>query len=149
MPRFLQALLLGLLTLSACAENPVTPEEHFEARGVEIIEADSLIVRVDSNRVSGRIVVDTVGAERTYALRFITEDGALGTPPKGDPAEEAFGLDIRIADTSVVRTTSLDDDRWEFRLIGQRAGVTSLTVLMLHGGHDDFVSIAIPVVVKP
>jgi hypothetical protein len=133
---------------SGCGDNPVTPEEHFEARGVILRIGDSTIVTVDSNRVTGGVRLDSVGQSRRIELFFILEDGTVAIP-EHDPAtgEEELGLDIRVADTTVVAASDLDTHDWRMTLTARRTASTTLVVALLHGGHDDFVSVDIPVVV--
>ncbi|HVK39940.1 MAG TPA: hypothetical protein VNA88_15500 [Candidatus Kapabacteria bacterium] len=147
-----RAIALGLLVSLAagCADNPVTPEEHFEARGVVLLRSiagsDSTIATVDTTHISGRIVIDT-SAGQDFIVRFIADDGALGLPsPDADGVWEN-DLSISVSDTTIARAGQVT--RWGFRLNGIRPGATTLTVHLLHGGHDDYVSAPIPVVVEP
>jgi hypothetical protein len=149
------SLLLPLVALAGlaagCADNPVTPEEHFEVRGVTLVRADSTVATVDSNRVTGRVALDSVGATVRYDVRFILEDGTIAGPADAhdEHGETLYGLDVRVADSSVARVTLLDEHDWEVTLGAERVGATILTIHLLHGGHDDFVSLPIPVVVEP
>jgi hypothetical protein len=148
----LNVLALALITLViGCADNPVTPEEHFEARGVLVERtglsgSDSTVVTVDTSHVSGAIAIDTVAAFAAFDVRFINEDGTIGLPPGAADATNPHDLAVSVADSTIAYPTAVT--RWGFRLVGMKAGTTTLTVHLLHGGHDDYVSVAIPVQVE-
>lgn len=146
MTRIVSLLALGLAALAACADNPVTPEEHFEARGVVLAVGDSTVVTVDSNRVTGGVRLDTASTGRVVTVKFITDEGENAVPGHD---ETELSLDVQVADTTIARVVSVDSHAWSVRLAGRRAGSTTMTVHLLHGGHDDFVSVAIPLVVAP
>lgn len=146
-------LMIPLFALAAgCADNPVIPEEHFEARGVVLLRTgsggiDTTIATVDGSQIAGQIDIDTLPGGHAITVRFIDEDGNVGLPSADPDAGWDHDLAITVADTTIARAT--DVQRWGFRLVGLRAGATTVSVHLLHGGHDDYVSLAIPVVVRP
>ena len=146
-------LAIGALAMSVsgCGENPVTPNEHFEARGLVLSIDGTEIVRVDSGRVTGRLDLRVGDTTQRFVPRFIDADGDLvvpnSTPDQNGRYEYEVVLtmgDSTIA--SVVRNGSLPIRG--FRLRGAARGSTTLELRLLHEGHDDFRSPLIPVVVS-
>lgn len=149
---FALGILAGIAVLAGgCADNPVTPEEHFEARGVVLLRtiagSDSTIVTVDTTHITGRIELEATGSFQDFTVQFIDEEGAVGVPTPDSDGTWENDLSITVGDTTIARVT--DVRRWGFRLEAIAAGATTLTVHLLHGGHDDYVSAAMPLVVKP
>lgn len=138
---------IALMHATGCTENPVVPEEHFEVRGLQLRVADSTVVTVESNRVNGSLVIDSIAPTR-FGLSFISDDGTLTLPPHAHGDEVDYTLEVEIADTTIARVEALEfDHAWSMTIRGLRTGTTTATIHLLHGGHDDFVSLAVPIVV--
>jgi hypothetical protein len=137
------AAILLLFTINSCGDNPVAPEEHFEARGVILSMADTTTVHVDSGRVTGSLRL-RVGEETTLGMLFITDEGKLAIPPADD---DDISVQFAIADTTIatIVSSSRDTSSIRIRLRGKAVGITIATVAILHGGHDDFRTPAISV----
>src|SRR5687768_7255915 len=116
------------LVVASCSDNPVVPEEHFEARGVVVRIGDSTIVTVDSNRVTGIIELDSASVAR-FGIKFILENGTVSTPGHTDAMEHQ--LSVEVADTTVASVIAVDDHAWTMTLKGHRADTTSLRVHLL------------------
>lgn len=150
--RFLSVSFIALTALLAtfsspgCSDNPVTEDhdEHAEPVGLVVFENDTEIVRVENGTVTGsfNLIVNQLSSH--YKLQFIGEDGDLFVPddPDFSPGESIANPDI----LEVVRDEPTD---WDFHLLGKAEGATTIQLAVKHGGHFDFVSVAIPVIVQP
>lgn len=137
--RALAALTLSL-SLAACG-NPVEREDHHEAAGLVVEDAQgAVLARVDQNRaVTGGITLKS-GEAREVRVFFVEADGeriAL------DGRE--FSLRATVQNTGVATWTKLAEDRG--RIGGASAGSTTIRFDMMHGGHPDYRGEPIPVTV--
>lgn len=153
------SVTLALFTFVACSEDEDNPAgedtDHAEAFGcVLILESDTLAV-TDTSAVNGALnasVGDTLGPIEVW---FKNEDGELFRPADeaGPLDHSAHELDIRLTEpqfaSALLGHEQSEELEWAFFLIGQAAGSTSLRVVILHEGHDDFSSALIPLVVAP
>jgi hypothetical protein len=127
-------------SLTACSDDDEEMmEEHAEADGLILRLGGSSIAMVDGAAVTGGIAVPTGGATQAIDIAFLDEDGDEFTP------DEEMTLDVTVADTGGATDTQVD--LWSFRLNGVSAGSTTLTVTIIHEGHSDYTSPAIPVTV--
>jgi hypothetical protein len=78
------------------------------------------------------------------SIRFIDEDGEVGTP-----AGEEYTLSWSIADETYAIVIGNDDElsSYNFRIEGKQAGASTLTIILNHNNHKDFESAKIPVIV--
>jgi hypothetical protein len=148
------ALTLFSLGLAAigCSDNPVTtpPADHFEAVGLVLVRQGIDSVVVDSAKVRGSLAVGAGDSTGYFDIFFLRED----TRARDLPTDDAFTLGWTIADTSVVALALPASDghthqHFEFRLVGKKAGTTTVVLRLLHEGHDDYVTPPIPVTVTP
>ena len=139
----LALFLFTSIIVAGCSDNPVEPEEHEEAVGFALLNDQFEIYRQTAIPSSDTLAVTSGATTPLYTVRFVDEDGDLFTPD-----EEGTSLGILIGDTSVVRVASLLENEWKFSLEGAAAGETTLEVLLNHGGHSDYRSAPLTIVVK-
>lgn len=142
----LRALLLAapLLVLAACSDSPTGPDDHdAEPVTAEVYErgTENLLADVHGDHWDGNVTL-SLGEEIAIDVRFFNADGdeiALG----GDytvEAEFAPGLP-----TDVVLFDAHGD---HIDLEGVAVGETGLILHFWHGGHADWSTPALPVVVE-
>lgn len=141
-PTVLASLAFALFAIAGCTDNPVTPEEHAEPVGLVVFEGQTEIVRVEESVVTGAFDLLNGAVSPLYTLQFIDEEGDLFVPDDPD-----FAPDAIVADATVVEVVRGDPADWDFRLRGLKTGTTSIRLVILHGGHEDFTSPEIPVTV--
>ena len=127
-----------------CSDNPVEPEDHAEAVGFALLVNGTENLRLLSGESGDTLTLQNGASTPLYDVRFVAEDGDLFIPD-----EEGSALDVVIADTSLAGIVTIDPATWTFSLEGKSPGETTLEVLILHGGHADFRSDRLVVVVRP
>ncbi|MCB2213130.1 hypothetical protein KQI52_13535 [bacterium] len=157
-----------LLILPACSEdddNPVDAgeTEHTEAFGARLLLGETVLAEADGSEVTGSLELTAGVTTELITVQFLDEDGDWFDPADHDheaaPAEENEDHDselaLVIADTDIATFTLGEDiaeatTHWSLTLTGVDAGATTLTVKILHEGHDDYVSPTFPItVVEP
>ncbi|MFA7330554.1 MAG: hypothetical protein WC326_05700 [Candidatus Delongbacteria bacterium] len=145
------ALTLALaLGFTACDDNDDTHEDehHLEAFGVALVlNGDTLVKSMsgEASEVVGRLELLVSQPTGPILLHFLDEEGAWFRPEADPDGEHSFALTHDPARLSVVP----DNLAWSFQLTGLAADSTSLIVRVLHEGHDDYVSPALPVLIQP
>lgn len=164
------ALLLLLLALSlpmlGCDDddddNPVgADDDHLEAFGVRLIDdGGNVLVTVDGTGVTGSLALTTGSTIGPFELEFLNADGEWeeahheeGDDHDHDHGEEEHELEIELEATGVVSVLLGEDDpavdeHMAFSVIAEAVGSTNLRVVILHEGHEDYVSAWIPVQVS-
>ncbi|MBN2365072.1 MAG: hypothetical protein EH225_03090, partial [Calditrichaeota bacterium] len=117
--------IIGLLLVSGCSEdqNPVSADNqggHFEAIGLYLIQSGDTIVSYIGGTVEGQIDVKEGEETPLLFVKFLTDDGDVGTP---DGPEHS--LDLSIADTTKAQVETHQGEDWEFHVMGKQAGATS------------------------
>ena len=114
--------------------------EHAEAEGL-ILRRDGIdLATVWQGAVTGQVEV-AAGSE-THPIEVVLLDA---DEDEFTPHGDEFTMDLVIDDTGLAGSTVTGD--WEFTVNGISEGATSLTVSVIHEGHADFTSPAIPVAV--
>ncbi|NUO18217.1 hypothetical protein HUU59_02040 [bacterium] len=138
-------------------DNPAGDDsDHAEAFGCVLILGTDTLATADTSAVTGSIslsVNDTLGPIEVW---FLDENGELFRPEHdvaGPLDVEEHGLDIRVANTTIADARLghevSEDIEWAFYLDGLSEGATTLRVVILHEGHDDFTSALFPLTVTP
>lgn len=129
-------------------DNPAGDDsDHAEAFGCILILGTDTLATADTSAVTGSITLsvnDTLGPVEVW---FLNEDGELFRPEHEEAVpldQEGHELDIRVGN-STIASARLGHDiseelEWAFYLDGLSAGETTLRVVILHEGHDDFTS---------
>lgn len=139
---FARAALALSLAFGAAACSDSTGEEHADAEGLQIVDeaTDQVIVSVNAQRqVNGSLTVG-VGRERALEVYFLDEDGDRMTLDSDET------LAWTVANTSIAE---LGEHEGHLDLEGIAAGSTTVVLSIQHGGHSDYDSPAIPIVVTP
>ena len=146
--------VLALCVVGCGSDDPVSPqEEHFEPKGLVIIESGRPIFRYFQGRIdaSGGLAdhLDAPLNEETphWRIQFLDENG----DDLASPDYPEFTLGWEIADTDILEVVQDpgDEGKFEFHLRGLKEGETTITLMVNHGGHADFRTVAIPVHVSP
>ena len=137
--------VLALLILYNGCSNSVDPsEDHFEAVGLYIVANQDTIVRYEAGEVNGMIEVDVGSNSSPLSVLFVMNDGSLDLPPN-----ETWTLDWQVADTSIANVFAEEDVlNYIIRIKGEKIGQTLITIVLNHGDHIDFESLAIPIHVQ-
>ncbi|MCS7081492.1 MAG: hypothetical protein N2561_03145 [Bacteroidetes bacterium] len=117
-------------------------EDHAEAEGLLLRIGAQEVVRVWDARVTGSLSV-RVGQELGPIEVYFLDENQRSFQP--DPSE--YRLQLNVANSAIASVRS--GSSWTFYLRGLAAGQTSLEIVLLHGGHADFRTPAIPVTVAP
>ncbi len=146
--RFAQTLAIAALTLTfmtSCDDDDHDVHgEHFEAVGLVIYADGAEVLRLQDNQITGSLSLNVDG-EVDYAVEFILEDGDIEVP-HGD---EVLTLSVEIDDDATAEVSDVDSEAYSFSLLGKQEGSAEVTVTLLHEGHADYVSLALPVIVAP
>ncbi len=137
-----------VLFLAGCGDdNPVEAQEtHFEAIGLFIISGGDTIVTYTGGIVTGSIDVDAGAETALLSIKFLSEDGDIGTPSGSESS-----LDWEIEDISIADVSSHDDElqAYKFHISGKTEGNTTIKIIINHNDHKDFESKAITINVNP
>lgn len=149
-PRAHIALGLGVsLALFSC-DNPDDShdEHHLEAYGVALVQdADTLLSSIsgDAEEVRGALNLLVGQTRGPVLLHFLDEEGHWFRPDEDAGSAHRFALDLGASTFQVVA----DSVQWSLSATGLEPDSTTLVVRVLHEGHDDFVSPALPVIITP
>jgi hypothetical protein len=143
----LYIILFLLIVLNGCSEdsNPVNGDNttHFEAIGLYLIESGDTIVSYLGGTVTGQIEVTDSTETPLIFVKFLSDDGTVGTPQGPE-----YSLQLAVADTSTAETETHQGEDWEFHIKGKQIGQTTLEISIFHNDHPDFVSRPIPIQVN-
>ena len=138
---------LILFILNGCSDdsNPVNGDNttHFEAIGLYLIESGDTIVSYLGGTVAGQIEVADSAETPLIFVKFLTDDGTVGTPQGPE-----HSLQLTVADTSFAEPETHQGEDWEFHIKGKQIGQTTLEISIFHNDHPDFVSRPIPIQVN-
>lgn len=159
---FLIPVVILLVLAAGCDkdDNPVdtTEGDHLEAYGVRLMLGDDILAEADGTEVTGVVQVPNGTTTELIELMFLDADGDWYEPEhehEGEvitEEEHDHELDLGVGDDTVLGYTLGEDiptadSHWSFTLNGLQEGATTLTVIVLHNGHEDYVSPEIPVTV--
>ena len=141
-------LTLVALTATAC-NNPVQPEEHPEAGGIVIFAAGTNTVLAQSvgANVNFTTTLDlTIGVPLHVDIMFLDASDPTNLSLAFDPdTDEGESLRVDVTNEAVVAYTD-HDDHGDFEPVA--AGTTTVRFELMHGGHPDFRSGELTVVVQ-
>ncbi|MFN2326984.1 MAG: hypothetical protein ABR551_14050 [Gemmatimonadales bacterium] len=145
--------LLGLaaaavVVLAACGDSTGPDDDHREPAGLRASAGSTLLVSVNAAReVTGSFTLTAGQSSGAVTLSFLSDNGTPITPD----ADEY--LRIEIDGTATASATQNPGGAFTFTLNGLVAGTTTMRLSLMHGtfpgGHADYVSPNISVVVTP
>ena len=139
------SLMIMFLLFAGCGkdDNPVGPEDsdHVEAVGCVVKQGDVEVARAEKGAVTGQFIVEERVESALLSFHVIAEDGSLFQP---DVEENLFAWESKRDDIADAIQYETDGD-WGFHIKGFETGQTSIVFKILHGDHDDFVSLEIPI----
>jgi hypothetical protein len=142
-------IIIALHLLAGCSgeDDPVTPPaDHFQPEGITILSGgDTLVVYFQGVVRPGDTLKAPAGNNLSphWNLRFM--DGSR--QELAPPSVTTHQLGWTIANNAVAEVYRDPGDEWDFHLRGKESGVTTITFRVLHGGHADFTTVPIPVLV--
>lgn len=148
--RFVTPMILSsLMAMAAGCDDPLEPEEHPEAGGVVIFAAGTQTVLTRSvgreAAFDNQIIVPLGGALEVEVM-FLNEDDPTNLAAAFLPDEDE-GQSLRVTiDNEAVASFDSHGDHGDFE--GLAAGTTTATVDLMHGGHSDFSSGDLTIVVQ-
>ena len=139
--------VLAFVALTMACDNPTTPhEEHEEPAGLAVFAGTNEILRAIDGEITGALPEVEVGTEsEVLTVVFLDDHGdALDLAGESD-----MYLRARPANTAVA---TWDGTGYTGRIVGEAAGATTIEFELMHGeppsgGHPDFTSLALDVVV--
>jgi hypothetical protein len=111
---------------------------HAEADGLVLRMGGEDVVTVWQGVVTGGLTIPSHFVSDPIEVHFLDPDSTLFQPDEPD-----YALGVEIGDPSLVQMVAVS--QWVFRLEGLAEGVTDITVSIVHDGHSDFTTPAIPV----
>lgn len=139
-------IMIALLGSPGCSDNPVEQdhdhEEHAEPVGLVVFDSDTEIVRVEQGTVTGSFELTVDQLSPHYTLRFLDEDGDEFVPDDPD-----FSPGEVISTPEHLEIVRDEPGDWNFHLLGTVEGSETIQLTIKHGGHNDFISTPIPVVI--
>jgi len=133
------ALATMILVLGACSD-PMEPDDHAEAEGVELILGGSVIASYDgeTRTWTGELEVDEGEETAHIAVRFVDHEG------DPIPIDDDLYLEVDIEDTSIAEFEQDTPGEFGGHLHGHMEGDTDVTFKLMHGevgsGHADFIT---------
>lgn len=140
--------LTTLTVLSACSDSTGPDDEHREPAGLQATIGGTIAVSVNAARqVTGTFTVAAQQGTPLISVVFLDDGGDPITPD-----DEEY-LQVQIDGTATASVTQTPGGAFAFTLNGLAAGTTTLRLSLMHGtfpgGHADYVSPNISVVVTP
>jgi len=136
----------SFLLISCGEDDPVIPqEEHFEAIGVVLSQADTVVARILRGETSDTLHarVDETGEE--FTVRFFDVDENI---VEAQADEVTFSWEIGNPALAEIVQESGNAGAFSFRLRGIAPGETTVEFFILHEGHADFRSGTMPLTVR-
>lgn len=143
------SVLSALTVLAACGDSTGPDDDHHEPAGLRATISGTVAVSVNAARqVTGTFTVGAGQSTQPIAVVFLDEEGDPIVPePGGDY------LRIDIDGPATANATQTPGGAFTFTLNGLVAGTTTMRLSLMHGtfpgGHPDYVSPNITVVVTP
>ena len=136
-------IALPLLSIAGCSENPVVDDDHAEVHGLVLRDGDSVeVVRIEEDSVLVNTIVLDVDSTASYTLLFFDHHGAAFLP------DEEITPRIESSDTTIIAAALTTGTTWTVTMTGRTSGTADISIVLAHGGHDDFRSPPITVVVE-
>jgi hypothetical protein len=146
--KFATTLTAGAVTIFAagCDGDPLEPSDHPEAGGIVIVNAETEAVLATSiargSAFDNSITVPVGGALEVEVFFLDVDDLTQRFLPDADGGES---LRATIANTAIV-SFDFHGDHADFE--GLAAGTTTATFDLMHGGHSDYNSGPLTIVVQ-
>ena len=145
------ALFTALTGCDNAADSGDDHDEHAEPVGVVFVLNGTDVVTQQPNpnntseaEVTGRFSVDAGAETALITAYFIADDG-----DRFQPDEPEYSLSWEVADGTIAEVEQhAEDGKWSFHLHGATAGNTTVTFSLMHDGHSDFDTQALPIVVN-
>lgn len=135
-----------MLLLNACNTIDHGDTAHNEPAGLTLALSGREAVRYHALQVTGKLTLQS-GQEAGPIIVSFLDDGGDVIPTS--EMEEGTSLAWTVADPAVLTARQDSADAWSFYAVGHKADTTSIVIRLLHNGHDDFLSMPIPVEVLP
>ncbi len=129
-------LLLALLAFAAtgCKDHNDHGDDHAEVFAFDLLVNNVVVASQTGTTVTGSIGVG-VGSSAVVTVRLKDDTGSEITE-----WEDEVTLEVVSADAATVSVTEISTAQRSFRLTGAAEGSTTITLMLMHGGHADFES---------
>ena len=137
-------LLIILLFISACSEDPIAPQkEHVKAVGMVFYTSGIEIARVFKGVTEDTLTVASGSLSDHIDIKFIAEDGTEFSVDKEAPQTLAW----EFGNSSIANIWQHEGEEgsFAFHLRGLQEGNTDVEFFVMHVDHSDFRSGKIPV----
>lgn len=146
-PTAILSVLTALTVLSACGDSTGPDDDHHEPAGLRASLSGAVAVSVNAARqVTGSFTVAAGLSSGPISVVFLDEEG----DPIAPDEDEYLRVEI---DGTIATSTQNPGGAFTFTLNGLTAGTTTMRLSLMHGsfpgGHPDYVSPNITVVVAP
>lgn len=148
---FIYVFVIGILFIvNGCKEdNPVNPpEDHIDAEGLRLYQSGVKVLEYWQGTL-------TAGLDTLYApLNNLSENFNVkfldNKKSEFKPDDDHYKFGAVVSDTTVVTFYQHpgEEGSFEFHLYGKKEKITTIKLQLLHGGHADFSTKFIPVVVR-
>lgn len=142
---YVLVLLVFSISFTSCSDDddPVAPqEEHFEAIGTVIYDGTGAeILRILRGVTTDTLIAQVGVTSDHFDVKFINDEEQVVDPPNDE--ESTMGVDV--TDTNLLDIHQDEPGAFEFHLEGKAEGMTTIEIRILHAGHSDYRSGAIPV----
>ncbi len=141
--------LLLIVTVSVSCSNSTSGDdehEHEDPYGF-LVRANGQIIlqQLPDEGITGEIELEAGVESEQMTVYFLNHDGEEIEVH----ADEGYSLEAEFDPNGVVEFQQNEDGGpWSFNLYGETEGQTTMNILLMHNGHDDFTSANISVHVQ-
>lgn len=141
-------LVISMFVFTACddEDDPLISTTHYEPYGVRFYSSGILMAEIFKGVTNDTLEVHEGETGDHLKMVFLDEDKAEMDPPTDEDKFFAY----EIADPSIVSVWQHpgEEGSFEFHLVGNEHGETTIEVFVMHNDHPDYRSGKIPVVVE-
>lgn len=134
-------LLLGGLSTACSNSTSSDHDDHPAPEGFVLKLNGTNIVTQADDEIEGSIEVTESDETALISIWFLDHDG-----DEFQPEDEDYELEANLSPTGIAEFEQHEEDgKWGFHIHGVQSDTTYLTLDLMHGGHSDFETKAIPV----
>jgi hypothetical protein len=148
---YIIAFALILPVLISCSDENANKhdDDHFEAEGIIIRDATKgIFMKIYQGAFDTDYSTSFILSEGTesdhFDISFIDDHGNEIHAPENDE----YTLDWTLDNPELVELERHEEDEWEFHLDAKTKGTTYIELRVIHGGHADFRTPKIPIIIE-
>lgn len=132
-----------LLSIAGCSDNPVDDDDHAEVDGLVLLDIDSVeVVRIEEDSLLDNTITLEVDSTASFTLLFLDHEGERFLP------DDEITPRVESSDSTIIAAALTTGTTWTVTMTGRTSGTADVSIVLAHGGHDDFRSPPISVVVE-